>query len=130
RMNGLNAVDAYAEVSHGALAYLLSTGQVPDARTLFSSTCAAPATRAYVVSLAKPASASRPRLTAALGGDASVRPVRLEKPLPELFMTVRATEEQRRAVQRQLDQDPDISKYRFLSHVDAYNEFKRLFADQ
>jgi len=130
RMNRLNAVDAYAELSHGALAYLLSAGRVPDARTLFSTTCAAPGTRAYVVSLARPASASRPRLTAELDGDATVLPVSYEKPLPELFMTVRATQHETQAVEAELKNDPDVVKFQFLDHIDAYNEFKRLFADQ
>jgi hypothetical protein len=130
RMNRLGAVDRYAEVSHRSLTYLLSTDNSPGAKRLLTSTCAAPTTRGYVASLTRPTSASRSGLTAALRGDATVLPSSYEPPKTEIFMKVRATAAQAQAVQARLDRDPDVDQYTFLSHRDAYNQFRKLFADQ
>lgn len=48
----------------------------------------------------------------------------------EIFMQVKATDSQISAVKAQLHSDPNVKSSRFLTHQDAYNEFKRLFADQ
>jgi len=48
----------------------------------------------------------------------------------EIFMQVKATDSQINAVKAQLKSDPNVKSSRFLTHQDAYNEFKRLFADQ
>jgi cell division transport system permease protein len=48
----------------------------------------------------------------------------------EIFMQVKAPDNHINAVKAQLKSDPNVKSYRFLTHQDAYNEFKRLFADQ
>jgi cell division transport system permease protein len=48
----------------------------------------------------------------------------------EIFMQVKATDPQIAAVRSQLKSDPNVKSYRFFTHQDAYNEFKKLFADQ
>ena len=48
----------------------------------------------------------------------------------EIFMKPVATSSQVAAVQAQLKSDPDVKTYKYLSHEDAYREFKRLFAGQ
>ena len=48
----------------------------------------------------------------------------------EIFMQVKASPAQIKAVTTQLKSDPNVKSSRFLTHQDAYNEFKRLFADQ
>jgi cell division transport system permease protein len=48
----------------------------------------------------------------------------------EIFMQVKASEKQIAAVRQQLDANPNVKSQRFLNHQDAYNEFKKLFADQ
>jgi cell division transport system permease protein len=48
----------------------------------------------------------------------------------EIFMQVHAGDNQISAVRAQLKSDPNVKSFRFLTHQDAYNEFKRLFADQ
>jgi cell division transport system permease protein len=48
----------------------------------------------------------------------------------EIFMQVKASNAQIHAVTAQLQSDPNVKSSRFLTHQDAYNEFKKLFADQ
>jgi cell division transport system permease protein len=48
----------------------------------------------------------------------------------EIFMHVNASDKQIHAVGEQLKSDPNVKTFRFLNHQDAYNEFKKLFADQ
>lgn len=50
----------------------------------------------------------------------------------EIFMQVKASQNQIDNVRHQLETDPNVKKggIRFLDHQDAYNEFKKLFADQ
>src|SRR5712691_10326181 len=48
----------------------------------------------------------------------------------EIFMRVSATKQQTQAVNKALDADPNVKSFRFLDHREAYQEFKRLFADQ
>jgi hypothetical protein len=48
----------------------------------------------------------------------------------EIFMNVDATDAQINAVRTMLDDDPSVATYEFLSKQDAYEEFKRIFADQ
>jgi cell division transport system permease protein len=48
----------------------------------------------------------------------------------EIFMQVKASDKQIAAVREQLGADPSVKTFRFLNHQDAYNEFKKLFADQ
>ena len=48
----------------------------------------------------------------------------------EIFMQVKASDTQIKAVRNQLDHDPSVKSYRFFNHDDAYREFKKLFADQ
>jgi cell division transport system permease protein len=48
----------------------------------------------------------------------------------EIFMKVSASKSQTQAVADQLNADPNVKSVRFLNHQDAYNEFKKLFADQ
>jgi cell division transport system permease protein len=49
----------------------------------------------------------------------------------EIFMTVKASPQQVAAVREQLDADKgpkgNVKSYRYLSHADAYKEFKRIF---
>jgi len=49
----------------------------------------------------------------------------------EIFMNVKASPAQVEELRAQLDNDKDlVQSYRFLSHQDAYEEFKRIFRDQ
>jgi len=48
----------------------------------------------------------------------------------EIFMQVKATQEQTKNVESMLHNDPNVKSFRFLDHQEAYNEFKRLFQDQ
>jgi cell division transport system permease protein len=48
----------------------------------------------------------------------------------EVFMTVNPTDEQLDGVRTELDDDPRVRRYFFLSKEDAYEEFERLFSDQ
>ena len=48
----------------------------------------------------------------------------------EIFMQVKASDKQIHAVGEQLKSNPNVKSFRFLNHQDAYNEFKKLFADQ
>jgi cell division transport system permease protein len=48
----------------------------------------------------------------------------------EIFMQVKASDAQIHAVGEQLKTNPNVKSFRFLNHQDAYNEFKKLFADQ
>jgi cell division transport system permease protein len=49
----------------------------------------------------------------------------------EIFMNVNATDQQVKAVRSQLDDDEgskgNVKSYRYLTHQDAFNEFKRIF---
>src|SRR4051812_38483245 len=48
----------------------------------------------------------------------------------EIFMQVKASQNQIDAVETQLKANPSVKSYRFLDHDAAYAEFKKLFADQ
>src|SRR4051812_20777633 len=48
----------------------------------------------------------------------------------EIFMQVKASQDQIDNVKSMLDHDPNVKSSRFLDHDEAYAEFKRLFADQ
>jgi cell division transport system permease protein len=48
----------------------------------------------------------------------------------EIFMQVKASDANIASVRSQLKSDPNVKSYRFFTHQDAYNEFKKLFADQ
>jgi cell division transport system permease protein len=48
----------------------------------------------------------------------------------EVFMVVDPTEEQLDSITADLDDDPRVRRYFFLSKEDAYEEFQRLFSDQ
>jgi len=48
----------------------------------------------------------------------------------EIFMQVKASDANIAAVRSQLKSDPNVKSFRFFTHQDAYNEFKKLFADQ
>ncbi|MBK5289543.1 MAG: ABC transporter permease [Acidimicrobiia bacterium] len=48
----------------------------------------------------------------------------------EIFMKTDATLSQVQAVQTQLKNDPDVRTFKYLSHDDAYRQFKRWFASQ
>jgi cell division transport system permease protein len=48
----------------------------------------------------------------------------------EIFMQVKASDTQIAAVRNQLTTNPSVKSVRFFNHQDAYNEFKKLFADQ
>jgi cell division transport system permease protein len=47
----------------------------------------------------------------------------------EVFMNVKATPGQIADVRKQLADSPDVKRYRYLNHDDAYKEFKRIFKD-
>jgi hypothetical protein len=128
RMNRLDAVDEYAEVSNDSLAYLLWADD--PANDILETVCANSSMRGYAVALAEPGSDARRRLATTLGDDATVRSWTREPPQTEIFMQVKATAEQTNRVARRLDADDRITAVRFLSHEDAYEEFRRLFADQ
>src|SRR5690242_13303766 len=48
----------------------------------------------------------------------------------EIFMRVKATPDQTKAVADMLKHDPNVKKVQFLDHAAAMAEFNRLFADQ
>jgi cell division transport system permease protein len=48
----------------------------------------------------------------------------------EVFMVINPTEDQTDAVADELDNDPRVREYFFLSKEEAYEEFQRLFPDQ
>jgi len=48
----------------------------------------------------------------------------------EVFMTVNPTEEQVEEVRQELESDQRVKRFFFLTKEDAYEEFKRLFADK
>ena len=130
RMNRLDAVQQYAEVPRSTLASLVSRGNGADADALSERICATPSMRGYAVALAPPTDDSRRRLAGTLGDDATVTASQYQPPQTEIFMKVRATAAQAQAVQARLDRDPDVTTFRYLDHEAAYEEFKRLFADQ
>jgi cell division transport system permease protein len=47
----------------------------------------------------------------------------------EIFMDVKASPQQVDGVKEMLTNDRNVKSFKFLDHHDAYNEFKRLFAD-
>jgi hypothetical protein len=129
RMNRLDAVDEYAEISNETLAYLVGVDNPTD-EELLQRACARSAPRAYAVALGEPESASRRQVANALDDDALVRAADSETPQTEIFMQVKATAEQTDAVDERLRRDDRVSDIRFLDHAAAYQEFRRLFADQ
>lgn len=48
----------------------------------------------------------------------------------EIFLNVDATQEQVEALSQELSDSPDVKSFRYLTKEDAYEEFKRLFADE
>jgi len=128
RMNRLGPVQQYAEVPRETLAYLVSRGDA-GSDALKKRACTG-STRGYAVALAEPVSDSRRQLAARLGDDVTVLPSEYRKPQPEIFMRVKATAEEAQAVKTRLDRDTDVATFQFLDHKAAYEEFKRLFADQ
>ncbi|MGQ0805532.1 MAG: cell division protein FtsX [Actinomycetota bacterium] len=48
----------------------------------------------------------------------------------EIFLAVNPTEEQVADVRQELDSDPRVKRFFFLTKEDAYEEFKRLFSDK
>ena len=74
---------------------------------------------------------SRAELLAALGPDATVYDVRpAGGAQAEVFMTVDAPPADVALVRAGLAADPAIARFTFLDHRDAFEEFKRTFADQ
>ena len=75
------------------------------------------------------------QLIAAVGSTATVKAFDIPKGRPvdddvEVFMRVNACNAQIDAVRRAFERDPDIVSFRFFTKEDAFNEFKRLFADE
>jgi hypothetical protein len=122
-----SAVGQYAALPAVGLA--LSLGADAEALRLVDRVCADPSTRSFAV---KTASAEAiPALQEAAASRATVLPVFTRGAFDvEIDMKVAATAEQTEAIQTALQQDPDVAGYRFTSHQDAYEEFRRLFADQ
>jgi hypothetical protein len=129
RMNRLDAVDEYAEISNETLAYLVGVDNPTD-EELLQRACARSAPRAYAVALGEPESASRRQVENALDDDALVRAADSEPPQTEIFMQVKATNAQTKAVADRLAADPDVAEFDFITHAEAYQEFRKLFADQ
>ena len=48
----------------------------------------------------------------------------------EIFMKVGATQKQVQVIQQELKADPEVNSYKYLNQQDAYNIFKKDFADQ
>jgi hypothetical protein len=130
RLNRVDAIEQYAELPRRSLTYLLSLDRDHGTKAVLDEACAQASVRGYAVALTKPAAAGREQVADALRDDAVVLQSRYEPSQPEIFMAVRAKPSSTSAVRTKLESDPDVVKYRFLDHQDAYDEFKRLFADQ
>jgi hypothetical protein len=126
------SVEHYTVPPADSLAFALviaprSAGQHRD-----QSLCANQSTAIFAVELSSGAPDALQKLTSEIGTDAKVRGLRQGnlRIQTEIFMDLKASESEIRALAERLKTDPDIVSYRFLNHRDAYNEFKKLFADQ
>jgi hypothetical protein len=100
-----------------------------DGRSLADRACGEPAILSFGVRLA--AGNSEATLARDVGAEATIAPVDARATDDaEVFMQVKATPAETDAVHAALDQDPDVVRATYVTHQDAFNEFKRLFADQ
>jgi hypothetical protein len=127
-LNSSDAVVQYTALPAKTVA--LEFAGVPWAKSVKARACVDPSTRSFAVALARPAAGALRRLTTAVDATATVEPTVHTGVDIEVFMNVKATDQQILEVHNELARDPDIAGYRFLDHADAYREFKRLFADQ
>ena len=121
------AVAEFAPLTPADLVRALGFGS--DHRALVDRACNEPAITSYAVRLAAGARASALADVVGTGGTTVTVSPRSGTDA-EIFMQVKATAAETDSVRGALEQDPDVDKVTFLSHRDAYNEFKRLFADQ
>jgi len=127
----LNASDTVAQYTTlPAKTVALEFAGVPWAKSVKTRACEDPSLRSFAVTLAGTAPDALRRLRTAVDATATVQPTVHTGADAEIFMKVRATDQQIMDVRDQLARDPDIVGYRFLDHADAYREFKRAFADQ
>jgi hypothetical protein len=125
------AILRYAPLPARNLAYALSFNADADVKALRARVCAAPATKSFAVQLSRDNADAKQHLADALGADATVQTMGAHAAVDaEVFMQVKATAAQVDAVRERLGSDPDVASFQYLSHDDAYDEFKRLFADQ
>jgi hypothetical protein len=127
-LNSSDAVVQYTPLSANELALAFSND--PLAKSVKARACADPSTRSFAVALARTDPDAQRQLTTAVGAAATVQPRGRADDDVEIFMQVKASDRQIQKVRDQIATDPDILKYRFLNHNDAYNEFKRLFSEQ
>jgi hypothetical protein len=93
--------------------------------------CALESADGFAVQASTPGSDIAQALSRGLAGRATVYDVS-ESTLAdiELFLRVDASNRQVASVRAALKSDPDVSSFRFLTHIDAYKIFKQEFANQ
>jgi hypothetical protein len=123
------AVAQYASLPAATLAFDLGYSRTPAAADLRSRVCSNPSTRSFAVTLAH-APASLDELTAAIGTDAAVLSFATVVSDVEIFMRLTAPAAEVAAVRDQIASNSDIVKSTFIDHQAAFEEFKKLFADQ
>ena len=100
-----------------------------DGRPLGDRACSEPTIVSFGVKLS--AGSAEAALARDVGAGATTEPVDMRAvDDAEVFMRVRATQAQTAAVAEALRSDSDVVRYRFIDHAAAFNDFKRLFADQ
>lgn len=125
------AVENYSALPARNLAAALVFSTSASGKALRVRVCAAPSTRSFAVELSRADPRAEQHLTDALGAGATVESIGAHGATDaEVFMKVTATRAQVEAVAQQLQHDADVGSYRYISHRDAYAEFKKLFADQ
>jgi FtsX extracellular domain len=128
---GSDAVVSYAPLPARNLAYLLSFGPDAEMRALRKRVCTERTTLSFAVQLSGTDARAEQDLTGAVGAEATVEPVGTHGAMDlEAFMQVKATAGQVETVAQALAHDSDVSSVRFVNHQGAYDEFKRIFADQ
>ena len=123
------AVLRYSTLPVRTLAFALSMSPSANIKALRGRVCADPSTRSFAVELSRSDSHAERHLEAALGTNATLQT--MGRPFDvEVFMQVHATTTQVATVRQRLELDPAVSSLTFISHQDAYDQFKQEFADQ
>ncbi len=124
------AVAQYTPLPAGTLAYDLLFHRTPDVAKLRTRVCANPSTMSFAVTLAHAVPDAMHELAAAVGIDATVQEFQSDVPDLEVFLKVQASTADTAALRARVESDPDVISVKFLDHNAAFEEFKKLFADQ
>ena len=122
-------VQRYASLPVGSLASVLASEHDADASRLHTQVCADPSIRSFAITLARAVPDADQQLTAATRTHATVLPIRHVSDI-EVFMSLTAPQAAVAAIRDVVAIDPDVVKHTFVDHHAAFEEFKRLFADQ